>query len=162
MIIMGRVRAPFGVKGWVRVQTFTQQAQGLRAYPDWWLRDGNAWMRYRVLESTEHGGALVARLEGVEDRSRASALKGRDVAVPRAQLPEAEAGTYYWVDLIGLQVETTRGEVMGIVRSLLDTGGNAVLVVDGERERLLPFVEGVIRTVDVHGGRIVVDWELDY
>jgi 16S rRNA processing protein RimM len=146
MIVMGRVRAPFGVKGWIKIQPFSQRPDGLLSVPEWWL----------------HGAALIAQLDGVDNRERAAELRGRMVAVPRAALPEPDAGEYYWSDLIGLRVENRPGQDLGTVRSLMETGANPVLVLEGERERLVPFVEGVIVTVDVPGGKIVADWEPDY
>jgi 16S rRNA processing protein RimM len=162
MIVMGRVRAPFGVKGWIKIQPFSQRPDGLLSVPEWWLQDGDGWVNYQVRESAAHGAALIAQLDGVDNRERAAELRGRMVAVPRAALPEPDAGEYYWSDLIGLRVENRPGQDLGTVRSLMETGANPVLVLEGERERLVPFVEGVIVTVDVPGGKIVADWEPDY
>lgn len=162
MVVMGRVRAPFGVKGWIKVQPFSERPEGLLAFPEWWLQKDDDWVNYQVRESSPHGAALIAQLEGVDDRERAAGLKGRMVAIPRAVFPEPRAGEYYWADLIGLEVENSRGQNLGVVRRLMETGAHPVLVLGGERERLVPFIEGIIATVDVPGGRIVADWELDY
>lgn len=159
---MGRVAAPHGIKGWIKVQPFTQESNGLLAYPEWWLGSGGTWASHRVLESVVHGVTVLAKLEGCEDRDAAFALKGMQVGVPRNRLPESGAGEYYWSDLLGMEVLNGRGERLGRVFRMMETGANQVLVLEGEREVLIPFVENVILSVDLAGKRIVADWELDY
>jgi 16S rRNA processing protein RimM len=88
--------------------------------------------------------------------------RGRDVAVPRSTFPDAAANEFYWADLIGLKVVNEQGEDLGTVARLLETGANDVLVVEGDRERLIPFTEHVIRNVDLPGRMIRVDWGTDY
>ena len=159
---MGRVSAPHGIKGWIKVQPFTQEIDGLLAYPDWWFARDGEWRQFRVAESAVHGAMVLARLEGCTDREAAAALKGDEVAVPRRLLPENRAGEYYWSDLLGMEVLNRHGERLGRVAKVLETGANNVLVLEGEKERLLPFVDSVILSVDVAGRRLSVDWELDY
>ncbi len=159
---MGRICAPFGVKGWIRVQPFTQEVDGLLAYPEWWVAGGRGWEIYRVAESGVHGANLLARLEGFADRETAASLKNRDVAIPRDRMPEAGSGEYYWADLLELEVENVHGERLGYVERLLETGANTVLVVKGERQRLLPFVSGVVLEVNRAAGKLRVDWGPDY
>ena len=108
------------------------------------------------------GDAVVARLTGCEDRDAAAVLRGKPVAVPRAALPETRSGEYYWADLIGLAVVNTGSQELGRVVEVLQTGANDVLVVQGERERLIPFIATVIREVDSTAGMIRVDWGADY
>jgi 16S rRNA processing protein RimM len=162
MIVMGRVRAPFGVKGWIKVQPYTERTDNLLAYPQWWLQDNGGWQARTVAEAAVHGSNLVARFEGCSDRDAAAGFKGRDVAIPRDRMPAPAPGEFYWADLIGLEVINLRGEALGLVEGLLETGGGAVLTVRGDARLLLPFVEAVIREVDRQAGRIVVDWEKDY
>jgi 16S rRNA processing protein RimM len=150
MIVMGRVRAPFGVKGWIKVQPYTQTTQGLLAYPQWCLREEGSWQWRTVAEAAVHGNSLLARLDGCTDRDEAARLKGREIAVPRDWLPATAPGEFYWADLIGR------------VEGLLETGAGAVLAVRDDARRLLPFAQTVIREVDRDAGRIVVDWERDY
>lgn len=159
---MGRVRAPHGVKGWIKVQPFTQAIDGLLGYPEWWLGRDGQWQKHRIAESAVHGAVVVARLQDCTDREAAVALKGAEVAVPRALLPVNRDGEYYWNDLLGTEVLNRHGERLGRVAQLLDTGANSVLVLDGERKLLIPFVGGVILDVDVADRRLVVDWEHDY
>lgn len=159
---MGRVVAPYAVKGWLKLQTFTEYQDGLLDYEIWRVgRDGN-WRDYRVLDGKVHGQYLLASLEGVTDRDAAEALMGMDVAVLREEMPEAEEDEYYWDELIGLDVENIQGEALGRVSGLLETGANDVLQVQGERMRLIPFVEAYIQSVDLEAGKIVVDWGSDW
>ena len=162
MVVMGRVAAPFGVKGWIKVQAFTQTPDGLLAFVDWWVGGDGTWRRRHVEQAALHGRAVVAKLRDCEDREAAARLRGLDVGVPRTALPENAEGEYYWADLQGLRVRNVQGEDLGRVGRLLETGANDVLVVEGDRERLIPFVTGVVVAVDVAAGEIVVDWGADF
>ncbi len=160
---MGRVAAPYAVRGWLKIQTFTEYLDSLLDYEVWRLGRNGKWRDYRLLEGKVHGQTLLACLEGVTDRNGAEALMGLDVAVLREEMPEAEDGEFYWDDLMGLDVVNEQGQQLGQVAGLLETGANDVLQVrDGETERLIPFVDAVIREVDLEAGRLVVDWGLDY
>ncbi len=159
---MGRVVAPYAIKGWIKLQTFTEDLDGLLDYPVWRLgRNGN-WREYRLLDGKVHGQYLLAGLEGVNDRDASEALQGMEVAVLREEMPEADEDEYYWDELVGLEVTNIQGEALGRVVGLLETGAHDVLQVQGERMRLIPFVEVYIQSVDVAAGKIVVDWGLDW
>jgi 16S rRNA processing protein RimM len=162
MVVMGRVAAPFGVKGWIKVQPFTQTLDGLLQYPAWWLGREGQWRESRLEGGSVHGRSLLAKLRGCDDREAAARLKGLEIAVPRSALPASEEGEHYWSDLVGLQVLNREGVALGQVAGLLETGASQVLVVQGERERLIPFVEPVVVAVDVPGGRLTVDWGADF
>lgn len=162
LVVMGRVAAPYGVKGWVKVHPYTEYLDSLLDYPVWRLGKSGAWRSYRVLEGRPHGRFLLAELEGVGDRDAAERLRGMDVAVARDELPELEEGEYYWDDLIGLEVVTVSGLSLGRVEGLLETGAHDVLRVVGERERLIPFTTPIVLEVDRSARRIRVDWEAEY
>jgi len=159
---MGRITAPFGVKGWVKVQPNTAAARNLLAYKAWWMEGDGDWRSIAVAEAKVHGRTVIAKLEGCEDRDAAAALRGKLVAVPRAELPGTKSGEYYWADLIGLAVVNGAGQALGRITGVLQTGGNDVLVVAGERERLIPFIADVIRDVDLAAGVMRVAWDADY
>jgi len=159
---MGRISAPFGVRGWVRVRPDTETPQSLLAYKSWWVESATGWSEIAVAEAKVQGEAVVARLEGCSDRDGAAAYRGAMVAVPRAALPEARSGEYYWADLIGLRVKNVAEQDLGEVSGMLQTGANDVLVVQGSRERLIPFIAGVVRGVDTGAGVLSVDWDADY
>lgn len=163
---MGRVTAPFGVKGWVKIYALTAQLGNLRDYPVWWLGHEGDWREMQVVVARVQGNTLVAQLAGIEDREAAVALKGLEVAVPREQLPGAAEGEFYWADLIGLRVVNTEQHEFGRVVRVMQTGANDVLVVasgnGNEPETLIPFIAGAIRQVDLEAGVISVDWGKDY
>ncbi len=159
---MGRIAGAHAVRGWVRIQTFTQNPDGLLAYPAWWLGRDGGWRQVTVEDASVHGRSLVAKFAGCDDREAAAALKGLEVAVPRASLPASEADEYYWADLQGLRVRNVEGATLGVVIGLLETGANQVLVVEAERKRLIPFVEAVVKSVDLAQGSMVVDWGVDF
>jgi 16S rRNA processing protein RimM len=163
LLVMGRIAAPFGVRGWVHVTAFTEAPENLLEYLPWYLGRQQEWRETRPAEGKRHGKGLVVRLEGCVDRDAAAALSGTEIAICRKQLPDTQADEYYWNDLIGLQVVTTDGRALGHVDHLLETGANDVLVIRGDRERLVPYVRGeVIRSIDLQKGEIRVDWDPDF
>lgn len=159
---MGRVLAPYGVRGWVKVLPQTAQPDGILAQREWWLGADEQWQRHQVLEGHVHGQHVVVALADIGDRDAAARLKGLMIAVPREALPAPAQGEYYWADLIGLEVTNLQAEQLGRVQEVFATGANDVLVVRSERERLIPFTANVIRSVDLASGSLVVDWGLDY
>ena len=159
---MGRIVAPFGVQGWVKVEPLTAAPKNLLAYPEWWIGDGADWQEHAVVEARTQGRIVVARLAGCGDRDKAASFRGRQVAVPREKLPKAQPNEYYWADLIGLKVVNEAGRDFGQVIRILETGANDVLVVQGERERLIPFIAEVIGPVDLQAGMMRVNWDADY
>lgn len=161
---MGRILAPYGLKGWVKIDPYSAVPGSLSAYPSWWVgRNGN-WREMKVVQSAlQHGSSLVARFEGCVERNAALALKGSEVAVERAALPHNAGNEFYWADLVGLKVVNVKGEELGVVAGLFENGAHPVMrVVEGEVERLLPFVEQVVQQVELAQGRIRVEWELDW
>ncbi len=160
---MGRVGLPFGVRGWLRIQTFSHELDGLAHYPVWWLGQSGDYRPHPLLEWQIQGGALVVLLEGVTDRSGAERLRGSEVAVPRDALPVLPQGEYYWSDLVGMAVVGAEKVPLGQVSGLLETGGHPVLVVQDEgQERLIPFVEPILQDVDRMARCITVDWGADF
>jgi 16S rRNA processing protein RimM len=162
MVVMGRIAGAFGIKGWVKVQTFTQSVDSLIEYPTWWLARAEGWRENKIEEAAVHGRMVIAKLSGIEDRDAAAQLRGCEVAVPRSELPANRPGEYYWSELIGLRVTNLQGVLLGRVGKLLETPAQQVLLVEGERERLIPFIESVVVSVDVAGGSLVVDWDADF
>jgi 16S rRNA processing protein RimM len=160
---MGRVAAPHGVKGWVKIAAFTAAPGALAAYHRWWIGGPGKWREVEVAETRVQGARLVARIAGCTDRDAAERLRGGEIAVPRAQLPAPGPGEYYWADLIGAEVVNAQGASLGRVTGILATGAHDVLRVGAAKsERLLPFVATVIRAVDLAARRIEVDWGLDW
>lgn len=159
LITLGRISGLFGVKGWVKVQSYTEPRDNIAAFSVWTVTRNGVQSDLRVEHARGHGAAVVAKLEGIDDRDEARAWMGADIAVDRALLPACAPGEYYWADLEGLEVRTPTELSLGTVDYLLATGGHDVLVLKGDRERLIPFVHGtVIRSVDLEAGVIVADW----
>jgi len=168
MVVLGRIVAPFGVRGWLRIHPFGDDPESWLKIGQWWLStDADApddrWIAYGCEAVKLHGDGVVAKLVGVDSRDGSEALDGCFFGAARDALPKPEADEYYWSDLIGLSVTTLNGEPLGRVMSLIETGANQVLVVaDGEQERLLPFVEAVVKGVDIKAGQVRVDWGTDW
>ena len=162
-IVMARLAAPYGVQGWLHVTTYTEAPGNLLDYATWYLKRQGGWQAAEVRNGRLHGKGLVVQLAGCEDRDAAALLTGADVGIYREQLPASGVGEYYWSDLVGMQVSTARGELLGVVDYLIATGANDVLVVRGEREHLVPFISGqVIESVDLEAREIRVDWDPDF
>ena len=164
LVTLGRVTGAHGLQGWVKVYSDTTPRENIASYGHLLLDSGAGWQRWKVNAGRRQGKYVVLKLRGCNDRNQAEALTGARIAVERDQLPElADAGEYYWTDLQGLAVETLTGEPLGRLDHLFETGANDVMVVRGERERLIPFVwEEVVREVDLDAGLIRVDWDPEF
>ncbi len=165
---MGRVLAPYGVAGWIKVETFTEVTEALLAYPAWWLRASGEeeWHPVRCTAGRPHTDIMVAHLEGIDDRDAALAVRGYEIGVPRSALPAADANEIYWADLAGLVVVNREGKMLGRVAGVTAHGAHPLLRIRAEDEwlpeRLIPYVPAVIDAVDIAGARIEVDWREDF
>lgn len=161
---MGRVAAPYGVKGWVKVVPLTADPETLLGHGQWWIRGrGKEWQACALESGRMHGNTLLAQLSGMPDREAAAKYAGGDVGVARSALPAAREGEYYWADLVGLVVRNREGETLGRVAEVQEFGAHPVLRVAGDGEvRLIPWVAAYIDAVDLAAGRIDVDWQKDY
>jgi 16S rRNA processing protein RimM len=161
-VVLGRITGLFGVRGWVKVYSYTEPREAVLEYDRWLLSGKDGWQEATVAEGQRHGKTVIARIDGYVDRDQAAALIGTEIAVPRGALPEPGKDRYYWSDLEGLRVVHRDGTELGSVAYLLETGANDVMVVQGEQERLIPFVtDKVVLGVDLDKGEIEVDWEWD-
>lgn len=163
-VVVGEVAGVYGIKGWLKIRSFTDPRDRILEYSPWLLTDHSGRGEQRaVRDGRRHGKGLIASLEGIADREVAAGLVGCEIRVARTQLGETAPGQYFWADLEGLAVETEQGTGLGRVERLLETGANDVLVVMGDRRRLIPFLpEQVVKTVDLDGGRVIVDWDPDF
>jgi 16S rRNA processing protein RimM len=161
-VVMGRIVGPFGVAGWLKVRAFTGEPQALGEFDRWIVRTGQGWREMALEDFELHSKGPVGKLAGCDDRDGAQRLNGSEVAVTRAELGEAGEGEYFWVDLVGLEVVDEGGAPLGRVESFFETGAASVMVVKGERERMIPFVDAYVKSVDREGGRITVDWKAEY
>lgn len=162
-ILLGRVAGDFGVRGELKLLSWTDPRDAIFRYQPWILTAGDGEREISGVRGRGTNKLLVATFPGIESREQAEALKGSEIWVSRSQLPPPRPGEYYWVDLEGLSVQTVEGVALGTVSHLFDTGANPVLVISGERERLVPFVtDQYVKSVDFDAGLVVVDWDPDF
>lgn len=161
---VGEISGVFGTKGWVKVFSFTRPRESILRYSPWLLRKQQQTKTLAVVDGHLHGPAVIAQLQDLNDRDEAQQWLGAEILIRRDQLSKPRQGEYYWADLIGLNVETTEGIPLGQVDHLLETGANDVLViVDGEKQRLIPFVQKqTVIGIDLDNGMMVVDWDPDF
>ena len=163
MILLGRIHGAFGVRGEVKLESFAEPLRGILRYQPWTLRDARGDRELSGATGRETAKGLVATLPGVEDRDAAEALRGTEILVARDALPPPGPDEYYWIDLEGLRVVTLEGVDLGTVSHLLATGANDVLVVQGERERMIPWVQPqFVQGVDFEARTITVDWDPEF
>ena len=162
-IELGKISGVFGVSGWVKVFSWTDPREGIVEYSPWMVFHQGQWKEMQVLAGQRQGKMVVAKLAGVEDRDQALMLNGAVIAVPGERLKKLNQGQYYWRQLEGLQVINASGVELGRVAHLMETGANDVLVVQGDRERLIPYTPGhAVQKVDLAAGIIHVDWDPDF
>ncbi len=161
--MIGHISGLYGVRGWVKIFSYTRPIKNILNYSPWQLGQNGQWQTISVSEGRAQGKGIIARFESINDRDQASRLLGAEIAVERQQLPQPSDGEYYWADLIGLTVINREGITLGQVDHLLETGANDVLVLKGERERLIPFLlEQVVLDVDLAQSVLRVDWGADF
>jgi 16S rRNA processing protein RimM len=177
LVLVGYVTGAYGVKGWVRIKPYSADADAMLNAKTWWL-DKPELRDVDMMQAKSHGEDVVAQLMGVADRDAAEALKGATVQIRRSHFPPLSDDEFYWIDLIGLEVENLQGESLGTVNDLMDNGAHPILRVavqqptesagaaqgsdKAPREMLIPFVDQFVKTVDQAAKKITVDWGLDY
>jgi 16S rRNA processing protein RimM len=168
-IVVGRLGAVYGVKGWLKVQSFTDDPESIFEYSPWLLSQKTE-RELKVVEWRRHNNGLIARLEGISDRDEAARLTGADICITADELPALADDEFYWRDLIGMRVVNTQGYDMGVVEQIMPTASNDVLVVKansndgfGKSERLIPFIQSeYVTEVNKAEKRIQVEWPSDF
>lgn len=162
-VVLGRISGLYGILGWVKVFSYTQPREQIRHYDPLYLRTGSQWRSLQIEQTILSGGGVMFKFADVLNRDQASHLLGCELAVRRRQLPPLAPGEYYWSDLQGLRVVTLDGAELGTVERLFETGANDVVVVRGDRERLIPFLRNdVIVDVDLSEGVMRVAWDPEF
>ena len=159
LIQLGIVGAPFGVRGWVKLRSHTDPPERLLEHRKWQIGREGAWRTFSIEASGRSGGALTVKLAGIEDRDQATALRGAQICVPRAELPRSGAKDFYRADLIGCEVVNLAGIRLGVVQHFVETPAQVLMVVRGEREYWVPAVPPHLRRADLQARRVVVDWD---
>lgn len=166
-LVVGRFGGAYGIKGWVKLFSHTEPAENILSYKGLWIQAGSDWTQLDISSAKAHGQGFILKINGCDDRNKAAEFTSRDIAIDKSQLPsldEKEDG-YYWSDLIGLKVVNTDAEELGVVQSLMETGANDVLVLKSAKgdECLVPFVSNeIVKSVDLAGSLITVDWPSDF
>lgn len=162
-LVIGRFGRPHGVKGFVTVHSFTEPRDNILGYTNWHAFLGNQWQPIKTLTVEAHSKNLIAQIEGYSDRETVARLTNVEIAVSQDQLAKLAPGEFYWHQLIGMQVIDTKGQVFGSVSEILPTGANDVLVVEGEKRHLIPYLPGLyVINIDEGQRVITVDWEMDF
>lgn len=166
-ITLGKVGAVYGIKGWLKIHSFTGETDAILDYFPWSLKLGNKTQTVEITDWRKHNKGLIVKVAGIDDRDYAQALVGSEIQTSEAALPELSQDDFYWRDLIGMSVVTNKGYDLGVVSDMMETGANDVLVVkanlnDGfsKKERLIPYLfEQVIESVNIENKQICVDWD---
>lgn len=159
-LVIGRIGAPYGIHGWVKVISFTEPRENILNYRPWLLSINGAWQPIDWIQGKPHGAGIIAQLAGYNAPETVRQLVNADIGIERAQLPELPAGEYYWADLEGLTVVNAQDVTLGTVAYLFATGANDVIVVKGKKEVLIPYIPQVVLAIDLEQQLMRVDWEI--
>lgn len=167
--VVGKITTAFGIKGWVKVYSFTEPMKGILNYRNWLLKIDGQWRRFELRDGKPQGKGLVAALHGVEDRDAALALSQTEIAILSNELPELDNNEYYWFQLEKLKVINSDGQLLGEIDHLFNSGAPhdvmSVKRCEGsvdQQERLIPYIDQVVKKVDLDAGEMQVDWEADF
>ncbi len=163
IIVMAKISSPYGVKGWVKIFSFTENLDSLLAYNKFFLsKDQKSWLEKEVKEIKLHGKSIVAKFLEIDNRSEAENFKDYLIGVSKDLLPKLNKGQYYWSELIGFEVLNLKNISFGTVDTFIETGANDVIVVSGDKERLIPYTSNTVLKVDTGGEKIIVDWDEEF
>ena len=163
IIVMGKVSAPFGVNGWIKVYSFTEKLESFLIYKKLFIsKDQKNWLEIEVKDIKLHGKTIIANFSEIVDRTQAEFYKDYLIGVPKNCLPPLKENQYYWSDLIGCKVVNLQNIPFGLVDSFIETGANDVMVVKGDKERLIPYSRETVLEVDTINSKIIVDWDENF
>lgn len=161
-LVLGKISSPFGIRGWVKVFSYTDPPTNILDYSPWQLEQKGEVRAVAVVAGQKHGKGIIVLLENCASPEDTVQFIGADILVNRQDLPPVEEDEYYWSDLIGLTVSNVDNVNFGQIQQVIETGANEVLIVQGERERLIPFGESVIKKIDLIEGVMTVDWDANF
>jgi 16S rRNA processing protein RimM len=161
IVVMGKVLVPYGVNGWIKVYSFTEKIESFLTYKKKLFLSKNQknWLEIKVKEIKLHGKTIIANFSEIADRAQAEYYKDYLIGVPKNLLPQLEEDQYYWSDLIGCEMSNLQNVSFGVVDTFIETGANDVIVVKGDRERLVPYTRKTVLKVDTINRKIIVDWD---
>lgn len=162
-VIVGKIASPFGVKGWLKIISFTEPPENILNYHPWFLLKDQKKHEMVVIDSQKQVDRFIVLFKGIDNPETARLYSNAEISVERDQLPSLPENEYYWTDLEGLEVITTQDKILGKVDHVMATGSNDVLVITGEKRHLVPFItEDVILKVDLQAKVILVNWDPDF
>jgi 16S rRNA processing protein RimM len=161
-IVVGKIGSTYGIRGWLKIFSFTEAIVDILNYSPWYIEDGSDWKLIQVKTAREHGKSLVAHFAGYDTPEQARVLTGKKIAIQRSQLPALPKDEYYWSDLEGLMVIDQHGKELGKILYLLETGSNDVLVIKNQgKEYAIPYLPGkVVKNIDLTQRVMHVNWDL--
>ena len=163
LLELGKISGVFGVKGWIKVHSYTDPREGIAEYSPWFIKQKGSWREVEVVAAKRQGKTVIAKIKDVDDCDQAQLLTGAEIAIHKDQLDKPVEGEYYWRDLEGLRVVNTEGVDLGIISHMMETGANDVMVVKSDQQRLIPFTQGhAVLNIDLEAGVITVDWDPDF
>ncbi len=161
-LLVGKINGFFGIKGWVKIFSYTEPRKNILSYQPWYIiNNGN----YEILEITdgrEQSKTIVAHIKGIDNRDLSINLIGQDLYINQDQLPKLDDGKHYWYELVGFKVINQNQNNLGVVDYLVDTGSNNVIVTKGEKEHWIPYIEPFLLSIDKDNKEILVDWDEDF
>jgi 16S rRNA processing protein RimM len=162
-LVIGRFGSVYGIRGWIKVHSFTTPSENILQYQPWKIYLSHSWQNLSIKETRFSSHQSIVQIEGCLTPEAARRYVGAEIGTSPDRLPTLPVGEYYWSQLIGLHVVTTNGVELGIVDHLFETGSNDVLVIQGERTRMLPYLPNrVIQSIDLSLQKIVVDWDPEF
>lgn len=163
-IIVGKIGAPYGVKGWLKIFSISHRPENLMKYQQWYIKSSkDQWSKLEIAEKKRHDKHLIISIAGINDVDSATAYTNKEIAIKLEQLPKLNKNEYYWADLEGLTVVTKEGIKLGTIDFLMETGSNDVIVVVGKKRRLIPFIrEQVVLEIDLDKKIMVVNWDPEF
>lgn len=161
-MILGCIGATYGVRGWVKINSYTDPLTNILNYRKWFVNHQGEWLPFIVESARPHGNSIVAKLVGIDDPDIAKQYTNNPIGIDRDLLPTPSADEYYWDDLVELTVTTSTGAILGKVVEVRNTGANDILIIQGDKRHLVPFIDHVIQTVDLNKKSIIVDWDYDF
>jgi 16S rRNA processing protein RimM len=162
IVVLGRISGVFGVKGWVKIQSYTDPQDNLLDYPVWQLQQRGEWKPVRWAEGRPANRTLLGKFDNVSNPDEAQTLVGAEIGVWRSEMPPPAPGEYYWEDLAGLDAYSPTGQWLGKVDHFRETAVHPLMVIRGEAEHLVPLVKERLLAVDLAAGRMTVDWDPDW
>ncbi|MBT4183142.1 MAG: ribosome maturation factor RimM [Nitrosomonadales bacterium] len=158
-LVMGQLVGSFGIKGWLKVKVFTEKVETLEDYKEWFISsDEKNWSKIRVENVKINQNRMMVKFEEIDDRTSADGYRKYWVGILKESLPKLDGNEFYWNDLIGCEVQNINGFLFGTVSGFIETGANDVLVVEGEKQRLIPYTKMTVKKIELKRQQIIVDW----